>query len=113
MNLKSVVFLVLTAMPSLLLAQGADSSAASVRGTYQLQVIGSRAQPLVPENLAVLVQKNRHAREVVYIALGTQLRLKVLPYSEIGKAGFKPVQPVAHLTSEQAAQDKSTSTTTK
>ncbi len=78
-------------------AEPAKLTAASIEGTYQIQVVNSRNQPYIPANLNQLVLDNRDATEVKYVTLGTEVRLKVLPLSEINKPDFKPLQKIAHV----------------
>jgi len=70
----------------------------SAEGTYQLQVINSRNQPFIPANINELVAEKRNATEVVYVQLGSEVRLKILPLSEINKPGFIPLEKIIHVT---------------
>ncbi len=69
----------------------------NIEGTYQIQVINSRNQPLIPVNLKELVLKNRDATKIIYIPFGTDVRIKVMSTSEINKTGFKPLEPIANI----------------
>lgn len=73
-------------------------SSVNIEGTYQIEVINTRSQPFIPGNLKQLVIENRNATKIIYLTLGTQVRLKILPLSEINRPGFKPLYPVAHIT---------------
>lgn len=67
-------------------------------GTYQIQVINSRQHPLIPYNLDEIIEKNRDKQKIVYVQLGTQVRLEILPEDEIRKSNFKKLQPIANIT---------------
>ena len=68
-----------------------------IDGTYQLQMIRSRNQPYFPANLDKIVTDNRDATQVKYVSLGTEVRLKILPLSEINAPGFKPLPKVGYV----------------
>ncbi len=70
----------------------------NIEGTYQIQVINTRDQPCIPANLNQLVIDNRHATDIVYLNLGSSVRLKIIPISEITKADFKPLEKIVHIT---------------
>ena len=70
------------------------------QGTYQILVRG-RQNPLIPQNIGQIVERNRHASKVVYVSLGTMVKVKILPKSEIEGAGFKPVSNVANLSEQE------------
>lgn len=67
-------------------------------GTWQIQVINSRNQPYIPGNIIELVTENRKADEVMYMQLGTEVRLKILPLVEINRPGFIPLEKIVHIT---------------
>ncbi len=69
----------------------------SIDGTYQIQMINTRNKPNIPGNLNQLVLENRDATQVKYISLGTEVRLKILPLSEINKPDFKPLTMITHV----------------
>ena len=71
---------------------------ASIEGTYQIQVINSRSQPYIPANIAQLVINNRNSTLVTYVNLGTEVRLKILPLSEVNTPDFKPLEKISHIT---------------
>lgn len=61
----------------------------SVRGTYQIELINTRSQPYIPQNLEQIVIDNRHETKISYVQLGTNVRLKIAPLSEINRPSFK------------------------
>ncbi len=73
-------------------------SSINIEGTYQIEVINTRSQPYIPGNLKEMVLEKRDATKIIYVQLGTEVRLKILPYSEIRKANFKPLPLVSHIT---------------
>ena len=64
-------------------------SSVNIEGTYQFEIINSRAQPNIPGNLNQILSEKRDANKIVYMQLGTAVRLKILPWSEIKKSDFK------------------------
>ena len=70
----------------------------AAEGTFQIQVINSRSQPIIPANINELVTANRNATEIVYVQLGTDVRLKILPLSEINRPEFTRLEKVKHFT---------------
>lgn len=71
--------------------------AQSIEGTYQVQVLNSRMQPNIPANLNQIILKHRDENQVKFIQLGTQVRLKILPLTEIRKPGFKPLERIVNI----------------
>lgn len=69
----------------------------NIEGTYQIQVINIRDQPYIPANLTQLVIDNRHTTDIVYVNLGTSVRLKIIPTAEITKPDFKPLEKIVHI----------------
>ncbi len=70
----------------------------TIDGTYQIQVVNSRNQPLIPTNLNQIVISNRDKNEVKYVKLGTEVRLKILPLTEINKSNFTPLPKIGYVT---------------
>lgn len=54
-------------------------------GTFQIQVKNPRMKPSIPYNIDQLIESNRTENKVTYVQLGTEVRLMVLPKSEISK----------------------------
>ena len=82
-------------------AQNSESTTTqnfSTEGTWQVQVVNSRSQPFIPGNIQEVVAENRHATETVYVQLGTEVRLMILPLAEISKPEFMPLEKIAHIT---------------
>lgn len=74
------------------------------KATYQIQLTNPRVKPSIPGNIEELVEKHRDANKIIYFSLGTAVRVKVLPLSEIKKAGFAGVEKVKYLTQEEFKQ---------
>jgi hypothetical protein len=75
-----------------------SSQNSSAEGTWQIQVVSSRNQPFIPGNIAELVAEKRDASETVYVQLGTEVRLKILPLSEINRPQFIPLEKIKFIT---------------
>lgn len=66
-------------------------------GTYTVQVIKLRDLPLLPYNIDQIVEEKRDAEKVIYHSIGTHVRLKILPLSEIRKKDFVPVKSLEYV----------------
>ncbi|MCD6019680.1 MAG: hypothetical protein K0S53_2801 [Bacteroidetes bacterium] len=55
----------------------------ALQGTIQIQVRSMRYKPSIPYNIDEIVEKNRKNNDVVYIELGTDVRLKIFPKSHV------------------------------
>ena len=64
-------------------------------GTFQIQVKDMRYKPSIPFNIDELIEKNRKPNEVTYVPLGSAVRLKVLPLSEIKNASGKKMEMIS------------------
>jgi hypothetical protein len=73
-------------------------SSVNIEGTYQFQMINTRAQPNIPGNLNQILSEKRDATKTVYVQMGTDVRLKILPWAEIKKSNFKPLPLVFYIT---------------
>lgn len=69
-------------------------------GTYQLQIINSRDKTELPLYLMDTIQAKRHATNVVYYKYKSNVRLMILPYVELNRKDFKPLERIAHIASE-------------
>jgi hypothetical protein len=98
-TLLCLVFFMLTCICSF--AQSSERTSVAnkntIEGTYQIQVINTRDNPFIPGNLEELVLKNRDADKRIFIQLGTQVRLMILPETEIKSKDFKPIQKIDYL----------------
>lgn len=66
----------------------------SLKGTYQIQVINTRAQPLIPQNLNEIILKNRKLNRRTEIMLASDLRLILLSESELKDKKTVPLEPI-------------------
>jgi hypothetical protein len=101
-KLYSILFFSVLILSKPVSAQEESKKPIGIEGTYQIQVLNTRALPLIPSNLEMLIKKERHATEEKFIKLGEQVRLKVLPLSEISKPGFKAVEKVVYIFNSDA-----------
>ena len=72
-----------------------------LEGTYQLQVINSRDKTELPLYLMDTIQMKRNATGIVYYKYKNNVRLMILPFIEINKKDFKPLERIIHISSEQ------------
>ena len=68
-----------------------------LEGTYQIQVIDSREQPTIPLTLMEIIELNRHATEVKYIWLKSNMRVKILSKNEINTSSFIGIPRVINI----------------
>ena len=71
-----------------------------LEGTYQLQIINSRDKTELPLYLMDTIQMKRHATDVVYYKYKSNVRLMILPFIELNKKDFKPLERIANIASE-------------
>jgi hypothetical protein len=57
-------------------------------GTFQIQVVNSRINPVVGVEIIERIESERKENEIVYIAIRENVRIMVLPKKEIQKANF-------------------------
>lgn len=106
--MKKVTFLFICVMSFLKVSMAQQTAKSSqipieeklkkYEGTYQVQVINSRQHPSIPYNLDEIILKNRDKKKIVYVQLGSQVRLEILPEEEITKATFKKIPSIANIT---------------
>lgn len=75
--------------------------ASSLAGTYQIQVINSREMPAFPLTALDKVAAERKQSENTFFWLKQHIRILVLPYSEIQKKDFKPIDRIVYLSSSE------------
>lgn len=68
-----------------------------LEGTYQVQIVNSREKAALPLAIMDSIHLKRHATETVYFPLKGNIRVMVLPQSEISKQGFKPLERIAYV----------------
>ncbi|MFB6258631.1 MAG: hypothetical protein ABEH38_08045 [Flavobacteriales bacterium] len=69
-----------------------------LKGTYQIQMIGTRKKPSVMLSLYDSIANKRKEEEVVYHRVNEKMRIKILPREKIEASNFKGVEPrVVHL----------------
>ena len=68
-----------------------------LEGTYQIQVSDSREQPTIPLTLMEIIELNRHATEVKYIWLKSNMRVKILSKNEINTSSFIGIPRVINI----------------
>lgn len=74
-----------------------------VKGTYQIQVIGSRAKPAIPLELFRTIDEKRDPEEVVYHEMSDRMRIKILPEKQIESSDFEGVEErIVHISEKEA-----------
>jgi len=85
--------------------QGTNDLAAlhqSLAGTWQIQMVGTRSQPMIPFDLVERVAAIRAKKDVQYFYIDPQIRIMVLPYEQIYSPDFKPVNRIAYIGKDEA-----------
>lgn len=75
-----------------------------IRGTYQIQMLGTRKQPAVPLELIQQIENNRKENEVSYINYCSDYRIMVLPRNRISSDSFIPIQPITFISLNEIDQ---------
>lgn len=68
------------------------SSPKAAKGTYQFIVASSKAQVAFSEEILYEVERSRDDKEIKYLQLGSQAKVKILPRSQINSPGFVPLK---------------------
>ncbi len=71
-----------------------------LEGTYQIQVLDSRDKTEIPLYIMDSIQSKRDNTNVIYFPLKNNVRVMVLPYSQINKKGFIPLERVVNISSK-------------
>lgn len=72
--------------------QAKNSSKKAAKGTYQFIVTNSKSDVTFSEEILSEVEKNRLDNEVKFLQLGDQVKVKILPRSEINSPSFVPIK---------------------
>ncbi len=72
-----------------------------LEGTYQIQMIDTRTLPSVELTMFKTIAELRDSEEVVYHRVSDRMRIKILPYKEIEKADFVPLDYYTFITSNE------------
>lgn len=72
-----------------------------LEGTYQVQIIDSRELPAIPLSLMDTIVAKRDEKDVKYVWLKNNTRVKILPVKEITSPAFKGVTRVSYVNSSE------------
>lgn len=64
----------------------------AAKGTYQFIVDNIKSQVVFSDEILYEVEKNRDEKEIKYLQLGSQAKVKILPRSVINSADFIPIK---------------------
>lgn len=74
-----------------------------LKGSYQIQMIGTRGRPAVPLSLFRTIHEKREAQEEVYHWVDETMRVRILPENKIESPEFEGVdERVVYLTEKEA-----------
>lgn len=68
-----------------------------IEGTYQIQVINTRDNPFIPQNIETIVIENRKKDVITYYKLSENVRIKILPLDYITSKEYKPLSLIEHI----------------
>ncbi len=75
-----------------------------IEGTYQIQMLGTRKQPIVPLEVIRLIEDKRKENEIYYINYCPDYRIMVLPRNRISSESFVPVKPITFISLNEIDQ---------
>lgn len=70
-----------------------------LEGTYQIQIIDSRELPAIPLSLMDTIEAKRDQSVVKYVWLKSNIRVKILPKTEILSPTFQGLSRVTYISS--------------
>jgi hypothetical protein len=73
---------------------------AALEGTYQIQMIDTRALPAVELSIYSIIQEQRSLKNVVYYYLNSNTRIMILSFETIESPNFKSLDRIAYISSE-------------
>ena len=68
-----------------------------LEGTWQIQMVGTRSQPIIPIDLIERIEAVRSNSEVTYFYFDPVIRIMVLPFEQINAPGFIPVTRIKFI----------------
>ena len=68
-----------------------------LEGTYQIQIINSRKDIDYNLSLMDVIIAKRHLTDVIYYKLKDNVRVMILPFSEINKINFIRLERIKHI----------------
>ena len=76
----------------------------AIEGTYQIQMLGTRKQPIVPLEVIRQIEDKRKENEIFYINYCPDYRIMVLPRNMISSESFVPVKPITFISLNEIDQ---------
>jgi hypothetical protein len=71
------------------------------KGTYQVQIIDTRALPTIPLSLINEIEETRDELKITYLNVSPTLRVKILPTQMIAKNDFILLEQIKHISSKE------------
>lgn len=65
-------------------------------GSFQFQIINSRTNPVIPSSVIVLIEENRLENKINYVDYKENIRIMILPKSEITK-NYKKLEHIKYI----------------
>ncbi len=66
-------------------------------GTFQIQIVNTRINPQIDVSVIEQIEQARKEEQINYIPLGDNIRVMILPKSEINKADYKKLDPYKYI----------------
>lgn len=75
--------------------------AQELEGTFQIQMIDTRATPAITLDLFPQIAELRHESEVTYLNVNPSMRIMILPLSSIESPSYQEVERVTRINSSE------------
>ena len=77
-----------------------------IEGTYQIQMIDTRALPTVELSLYKIIEEKRNINKTVYHYLNSNMRIMILPQETIEKSDFIGIERIIYISSKNIEHEK-------
>ena len=79
---------------------------ATLEGTYQIQMIDTRALPTAELSLYKIIEEKRNINKTVYHYLNSNMRIMILPQETIEKSDFIGIERIIYISSKNIEHEK-------
>ena len=78
----------------------------TLEGTYQIQMIDTRALPTVELSLYKIIEEKRNLNKTVYHYLNSNMRIMILPQETIQNSDFISLERIKYISSKSSEYEK-------
>ena len=78
----------------------------NLEGTYQIQMIDTRALPTVELSLYNIIEEKRSLNKTIYHYLNSNMRIMILPQETIKNSDFIGVERIIYISSKNTEYEK-------